>query len=209
MATKAGNKTKRAKQPAGKSKQKSLDDLYDKTGEVNGEKGPQQEKQSVTGDKQSPVEPAQDKGEALPVDLQELQEKHLRLRAEYDNHIKRTHKERGDLTAFGVITTIRALLPVLDDLKRTVDHARQAGEKNDAALLQGIEMVLDKFNRTLATAGVKPIESVGKPFDPLLHEALMSRPVKDQEAGVILEEFETGYIYHDRVIRHAKVVVSA
>jgi molecular chaperone GrpE len=101
------------------------------------------------------------------------------------------------------------MLPVLDDLKRTVDHARQAGEKNDAALLQGIEMVLDKFNRTLATAGVKPIESVGKPFDPLLHEALMSRPVEDQEAGVILEEFETGYIYHDRVIRHAKVVVSA
>jgi hypothetical protein len=63
-----------------------LDDLYDKTGEVNGEKGPQPEKQPVTGDKQSPVEPDQGKGEALPVDLQELQEKHLRLRAEYDNH---------------------------------------------------------------------------------------------------------------------------
>ena len=141
--------------------------------------------------------------------LQELKEKNLRLLAEYENHIKRTGREKQELVAYGGTQLVQQLLPVLDDLRRTVHHFRAADDAPaDDPLLQGLELIFEKFTKALKDQGVEMFSSVGEPFDPELHEALMSRPSSDHPDGVVLEEFDVGYRYRDKVIRHSKVVVS-
>ncbi|MEE9163012.1 MAG: nucleotide exchange factor GrpE [Candidatus Neomarinimicrobiota bacterium] len=141
--------------------------------------------------------------------LKELKEKNLRLLAEYENHIKRTSREKQELVAYGGTQLVQQLLPVLDDLRRTVDHFRDDDDaRKDDPLLQGLELIYEKFTKALKDQGVEMFSSVGEPFDPELHEALMSRPSPDHPDGFVLEEFDVGYRYRDKVIRHSKVVVS-
>ena len=139
----------------------------------------------------------------------EVEEKLLRLRAEYDNHIKRTNREKADLIQYSSSRAFKPILPILDDLNRTIDHAKSTEEGAKDPMLEGVEMVRDKMANILEKEGVKPFISVGEKFDPQLHDAMMRRESKEHEEGIVLEEFETGYVYNDRVIRHAKVVVSA
>ncbi len=238
MATKAARKTKPKGAPAKRPVQTTFDDLYTEEGvtgrgaeeasaaaretgvappeagvpgqadsEAAAGSGREPGSASTTGESEPPPGPAAAApAETVPADT--LEERHLRLRAEFDNYIKRTGREKSELTAYGGIAMVRALLPVLDDLKRTVAHAQEAHHDSADPLLQGVVMVLEKFTRLLEAEGVRPIEALGKPFDPLLHEALLRRESADHPEGMVLEEFETGYLYRDRVIRHAKVVVS-
>ncbi len=141
--------------------------------------------------------------------ITELEEKLLRVRAEYDNHIKRTNREKAEFVQYFGSRAFKAILPALDDLNRTIDHVKSTEEGANDPMLEGVEMVRDKFAKILETEGVKPFNSVGEKFDPELHDAMMRRESKEHEEGIVLEEFEAGYVYHDRVIRHAKVVVSA
>ncbi len=156
-----------------------------------------------------PAKPGADEPGAGEEDgVGELEGKYLRLRAEYDNHIKRTNREKNELIMYAGSHTILKMLPILDDLRRTVDHAIESNVKQDDPVLQGVEMILEKFTKLLEAEGVKVVESVGQTFDPELHEALMSRPSKEHPEGIVIEEFEPAYKYRDKVIRHAKVVVS-
>lgn len=141
--------------------------------------------------------------------ISELEEKLLRVRAEYDNHIKRTNREKAEFVQYFGSRAFKAILPALDDLNRTINHAKSTEEGANDPMLEGVEMVRDKFVKILETEGVKPFNSVGEKFDPELHDAMMRRESEEHDEGIVLEEFETGYVYHDRVIRHAKVVVSA
>lgn len=147
-----------------------------------------------------------DGGPDEATDRGDLENKYLRLRAEFDNHVKRTQKEKSELIAYAGDQMIRKMLPILDDLHRTMGHAGNVPKDNP--LVQGVGMIIEKFTKILEAEGVNKIESVGQVFDPELHEALMRRPSDDHPEGTIIEEFEPGYQYRDRVIRHAKVVVS-
>lgn len=138
----------------------------------------------------------------------ELESRYLRLRAEYDNHIKRTTREKNELMTYAGGHMIRKILPILDDLRRTVEHAKESESKRDDPVLQGVVLIIDKFTKLLESEGVETIGSVGQEFDPDLHEALMNRSSKEYPKGIIIEEYEPGYKYRDKVIRHAKVVVS-
>lgn len=140
--------------------------------------------------------------------FKELENKYLRLRAEYDNHIKRTNKEKSELIAYAAAQVFRLILPILDDLHRTIAHARQDESQKDDPLVQGVALIADKFAKLLETDGVQIFKSVGEVFDPELHDALLTRPSNEHPAGIVLEEYEPGYKYRDKVIRHAKVVVS-
>ena len=137
-----------------------------------------------------------------------LEEKYLRLRAEFDNYIKRTNREKSQLLEYGGSKIVQRMLPILDDLRRTVEHARQDGIAEDDPVLQGVALILEKFTKTLESEGVLEIVAVGQTFDPELHEALMTRISKEYSNGIVLEQFEPGYRYRGRVIRHSKVVVS-
>ncbi len=156
-------------------------------------------------DKADDGEPQSDEA----VRIGELEEKLLRVRAEYDNHIKRTNREKAEFVQYFGSRAFKAILPALDDLNRTINHVKSTEEGANDPMLEGVEMVRDKFVKILEKEGVKPFNSVGEKFDPELHDAMMRRESEEHEEGIVLEEFETGYLYHDRVIRHAKVVVSS
>ncbi len=143
--------------------------------------------------------------EAKETELDKLNEKYIRLAAEFDNFRKRTEKERIQLHTYAGEKVLKEILPILDDIERAVnDQSGKSGAHSSA----GLGLIHKKFLKTLNDLGVKPIEALGKPFDPDLHHAVMSREVEDVESETVVEEFEKGYLYQDRVLRYAKVVVS-
>lgn len=131
----------------------------------------------------------------------------LRLQADFENTRKRFERERQDFMKFANEGVILELLNILDDLERAVELAQEK-HQDLPAFLKGIEMVLAHLYEMLKEHGVKPIEAVGKQFDPNFHEALMQVEDKDAEENTVLEELQKGYCLNDRIIRTAKVKVS-
>ena len=133
-----------------------------------------------------------------------ISDKNIRLLAEFDNYKRRTQEERGNLLKYGGEGLAKSLLPILDDLHRTLETD---GKTNARTILEGVELIMSKLDKTLEEQGIVVFDSVGQDFDPELHEALMSEE-SDKGDNVILKEFEQGYRYNDKILRHAKVVVS-
>ena len=140
----------------------------------------------------------------LSSELEDKSDKNIRLLAEFDNYKRRTQEERSKLFKYAGEELAKAILPILDDLHRTLE----SDEKGKAhSILEGIELIVAKLDKTLEEQGIIPFDSIGQDFEPDLHEALMSEK-SDKGVNVILKEFERGYKYDDKIIRHAKVVVS-
>ncbi|MBP3255467.1 MAG: nucleotide exchange factor GrpE [Clostridia bacterium] len=135
--------------------------------------------------------------------LEEQEDRLKRLMAEFDNFKKRSSKEREGLYNSLVSDIFTSLLPVVDNLENAVN-----AETADQAYKQGVELVLKQFKDVLAANGVQEIETIGKPFDPELHEAVAS--VVDETLGekIIKEEYRKGYKIGNKVIRHSMVVVA-
>ncbi|MBI4429170.1 MAG: nucleotide exchange factor GrpE [Ignavibacteriales bacterium] len=131
----------------------------------------------------------------------------LRKAAEFENYKKRIENESATIVKFANEDLITEILPVLDDLERSLKSAELA--KNNDALSRGLELIHQKLLKTLETQGLKSFETVGKAFDVHYHDALMQVQRGDVPPHTILEEVEKGYTLNGRVIRHAKVVVSA
>ena len=140
----------------------------------------------------------------LKKEIEDLNNKNIRLLAEFDNFKKRNLEERRKILQYDGESLVVGVLPVLDDLDRTLSIKELKKLKN---VYSGIKMIRDKINKVLDEKGIKSYASVGKEFDTNFHEALMMKKSK-KKSGLILEEFEKGYLYHDKVIRHAKVIVS-
>ena len=140
----------------------------------------------------------------LKKEIEDLNNKNIRLLAEFDNFKKRNLEERRKILQYDGESLVVGVLPVLDDLDRTLSIKELKKLKN---IYSGIKMIKDKINKVLDEKGIKSYESVGEEFDTNFHEALMMKKSK-KKTGLILEEFEKGYLYHDKVIRHAKVIVS-
>ncbi|MDR2233290.1 MAG: nucleotide exchange factor GrpE [Tannerella sp.] len=138
----------------------------------------------------------------------ELNDTYLRLMAEFDNYRKRTLREKADLIRNGGESALTNLLPVIDDFERALSNMRQTEDLS--AIIQGIELIYSKFASYLSQQGVKVIETQEQPFDTELHEAIATIPAPEEDLqGKILDCVQTGYTLHDKVIRHAKVVVGA
>ncbi len=133
----------------------------------------------------------------------ELYDKHLRALAEFDNFKKRTQKEKDELYSFAVVDVMKNILPVLDNLERAANAAEEASPYAD-----GVKMVLKQFGETLEKMDICPIEAVGKEFDPNLHNAVMHEENDEVGANIIVEEFQKGYKYKERVIRYSMVKVA-
>jgi molecular chaperone GrpE len=133
-------------------------------------------------------------------------EKYLRSLAEFDTFRRRVMKERDDDRRFAPLAIVKDLLPNLDNLRRAVDAAKTASSMED--LSKGVDMVLKQVDEVLARHGATPIVSVGQTFNPNLHEAVAQAPSPDLPPMTVLQEFERGYVLHDRVIRPSKVLVS-
>ena len=143
---------------------------------------------------------------ALQKKYEELNDAHLRLRAEFDNYRKRTLREKSELIKNGGEGALTHLLPVVDDFERALQNIEKA--EDIAAIAEGVELIYNKFVSYLSSQGVKAIEVVGKPFDIEQSEAIATIPAPEPEQkGVVIDCVQTGYTLNDKVIRHAKVVV--
>ncbi len=135
----------------------------------------------------------------------ELNNKYLRLYAEFENYRKRVNKDKEELVRYGNESLILELLPILDSLELALKHA--SGESG-AGIVQGVEMTLKELQRTLEKFGLVKIEAAGRIFDPAIHHA-MSQVVRDDcEDKMVAEELRPGYRYRDKVVRPSLVAVA-
>jgi molecular chaperone GrpE len=153
-----------------------------------------------------PTETPEEAVERLNAELAQLRDQHLRDRADMDNYKKRLVRDQGEALRYAAVPLVRDLAGVIDDLERAVGHAEGGG----ASLVEGVRLVLRNAIDILTRHGISRIEAgAGEPFDPNRHEALASVPVGDGEPNRIVQQFQPGYALHDRVVRPAKVSVSA
>ncbi|RDC56571.1 nucleotide exchange factor GrpE [Pedobacter chinensis] len=160
---------------------------------------------SVNETEQAPELSAEEK---LQAEVQQLNDKYLRLYAEFDNYKRRTQKERVELLQTAGKDVIVSLLPVLDDFDRALKAMETAADV--APVKEGILLVSTKLKNTLAQKGLKDVESINQPFDTDFHEAITNIPAPTEDLkGKVIDEVEKGYTLNDNVIRFAKVVVGA
>jgi molecular chaperone GrpE len=145
-------------------------------------------------------------GQAADAALAEAGEKYLRLAADLDNFRRRKAQELADRSRYASEDAALALLPVLDNLRRAVEHAPEEGA--DPQLQNGLRMVLQQFETALASIGVLPVETVGQRFDPAVHEAIGGDESDEVEEDTVGLEIQPGYRLHDRLLRPALVRVT-
>lgn len=142
--------------------------------------------------------------EVAKKEVEQYKDKYLRAVAEFDNYRKRTLKEKAELLLNGSEKAVCAFLPILDDFERAI--ADKTEDVN--AIKEGMQIIFNKFNKTLGSLGVKKIETEGKDFDVDFHEAVAMVPgMGDDKKGKVIDCVQTGYQLNDKVIRHAKVAV--
>ena len=172
--------------------QKETDTVADKTADSNDSADKKAEEAEL-----NPLEKAQK-------EVEELKKQLLYKTAEFENYRKRTLKEKAELILNGGEKTIAAILPVLDDFERAIADKSE----DPKAIKEGVQMIFNKFTKTLEGLGVKKIETADKDFDVDYHEAIAMVPgMGDDKKGKVIDCVQTGYTLNDKVIRHAKVAV--
>ena len=133
---------------------------------------------------------------------------YLRALADLDNYKKRAIKEKSELIKTASIPLLESLFPIIDNMKLGLKASKQ--HTNPEELVKGFELVLEQFHQTIASQGVKTIEPQnGDAFDPNLHEALSYNNSKDIKEDHVIETIRTGYLFNDRLIRAANVIISS
>jgi molecular chaperone GrpE len=143
--------------------------------------------------------------EQLEADAKEASNRYLRLAADFDNYKKRVRQEQSETVQRANAELIGKLLPVVDNFHRVIESAP---EEVDEAWLKGINLTLQQLDELLTTQGVSPIEAIGQPFDPTLHEAIGHEESDELPEDTVVSEVRRGYRLHDRVVRPALVRVA-
>jgi molecular chaperone GrpE len=151
--------------------------------------------------------------EALKIKLEETEkeakenyDRFLRMAADLENFKKRAAKEKEDYLKFANEDLIKAILPFVDNLERAVSHAEKV--EDTGVMIEGVRLTIQQIHRGLNKFGLSSFESVGKPFDPAVHEAMLAVETDQHEPNQVLEEFQKGYLLNDRLLRPATVSVS-
>ncbi len=151
-------------------------------------------------------EKAETKITELESQAKDWQDKFLRKAAEFENFKRRTENDQFNLINYAAESFIIKLLPVVDDFERSLEHIDDID--NNKAVKEGIKLVYEKLLKVLDEQGVKKIQTKGEPFNVDYHDALMQKKDDSVPSHTVLQEIESGYLYRDKVIRHAKVIVS-
>ena len=164
--------------------------------------------QEAAPEPQDPQEkPAEDIGK-LRAELAEANDKYLRLYAEMENYKKKVRKDREEFLSYCNEDLLYELLPVMDSLDMALAHSAQGGEEEQASLKQGVENTLRELLRTLDKFGLKPIEALGRQFDPAYHHAMSHVEQAGTEPEKVVNEMRKGYLYKEKVLRPSLVAVS-
>lgn len=137
--------------------------------------------------------------------IDSLEDRVRRQMAEFDNYRKRTDKEKEQMFSMGERSVIEKILPIVDNFERGFDTIEES-DKDDAFVI-GMQKIYTQLTKQLEALGVKPIEAVGKEFDPNMHNAVMQVESQEYESGIVAQELLKGYMYHDQVLRHSMVAV--
>ena len=160
---------------------------------------------TAAGEPAANPEPASNKTEA---ELADMKDKYLRLYSEFDNYKRRTSKERMDLLKTANQEMVVALLPVVDDFERARQSMQQA--QDITSVKEGVELIYNKLANILQQKGLRPMNTIGTPFDAEIQEAITQVPAPDESMkGKVIDEVEKGYYLNEKVIRFAKVVIGA
>ena len=143
--------------------------------------------------------------EKLEEKVKELEDMRVRQLAEFENFRKRSEKEKSQMFEVGAKSVIEKILPVIDNFERGLQGVPE--EEKDAPFVKGVEMVYKQMLTAFDEMGVKPIDAVGKEFDPNLHNAVMAVDDDSLESGTVAEEMQKGYMYKESVVRHSMVKV--
>lgn len=166
--------------------------------------------QAAAQEEPAPADEVSELGRALEEAREEARhnyDQYLRAAAELDNYRKRAQREREDLAKFANEKILREMLPVIDNLERAVEHARQDGDKG-GSLLEGVVMTLAQFGKVLEKFNVVPVTSVGEPFDPARHEAMGQIESAKHPPNTVAQELQKGYLLHERLLRPSLVMVT-
>ena len=145
----------------------------------------------------------------LKMEVETYRDTLLRKAAEFENYKKRTEGEVSNYFKYASEHLLRQLLPVYDDFSRSLDSIEKGETKDFETLKKGVELMFNKLEKVLKKEGLKEMEVLGKEFDVNLCDALMQVPKKDVKPNTVIEVVEKGYFLKDKVIKHAKVLVSA
>jgi len=166
-------------------------------------------KETPEGNNQEPVKTeAENETEKMKKENAELNERLIRKVAEFENYKRRTENETVSLLRYSGEFIIKKLLPVIDDFERSIKFINEPNH-DQASIVSGLTLVYEKLMKTLNEQGIQKIDALNKPFDVDYHEAIMQQPASEVEPLTVINEIETGYVYKDKVIRHAKVIVSS
>jgi molecular chaperone GrpE len=152
------------------------------------------------------IDKSEEKIAELEAQVKEWHDKFLRKAAEFENYKRRTENDQFNLINYAAESFIIKLLPVVDDFERSLQHIDD--DHSTGAVKEGIKLVYEKLLKVLDEQGVKKMKVKGEPFNVDYHDALMQRKDDSVPPHTVLEEIEKGYLYRDKVIRHAKVIVS-
>jgi molecular chaperone GrpE len=164
------------------------------------------ETQEVEEKEQKEEEAVTKEVDELKNSLAELNDKYIRLYADFENYKKLVAREKEELIKYSNEALMSDFLTVIDHLELALQHAQ--GNEGSSALAEGVELTLKELKNTLKKHGLVSIEALGKPFDPNLHHALSQIETEDTEEGIVVTEFRKGYMLKDRVLRAALVGVS-
>ena len=134
----------------------------------------------------------------------ELNERIVRLTADFDNFRKRAQREKDEARQFANQGLLEKLLPVLDNFEMALTAVKDA----DPSVRDGVQMILDQLLGVLKESGVEPVDAMGQPFDPNLHEALSQEETTEVDEGTVVQQVQRGYKLNDRLVRPARVVVA-
>jgi molecular chaperone GrpE len=157
-------------------------------------------------EKEKEIEELKKKLEEKEKEIKEHHDRLLRLAADFENYKKRAAREKEDWTKFANEDVIRAILPFIDNLERAVNHAQKVADTG--VLIEGVRLTIQQILQTLNRFGLSSFQSVGKPFDPTVHEAMLVVETDQHEPNQVVEEFQKGYLLNDRLLRPATVSVS-
>jgi molecular chaperone GrpE len=157
-------------------------------------------------EKEKGIEELKKKLEETEKEAKDHYERLLRVAADFENYKKRAGKEKEEWVKFANEDLLKAILPFIDNLERAVNHAEKV--KDTGVMIEGVRLTLQQLLQILTKFGVSPIESIGKPFDPMFHEAMLMVETDQREPNQVVEEFQKGYLLNDRLLRPATVSVA-
>lgn len=169
--------------------------------------GPPSDREPLPEQEKAP--PDEDGEEALAAKTEEvkaLQDKYLRLAAEFENFKRLSQRDQREYIRFANESLLKELLPIVDNLERAIKSAKETPGSD--GLIQGVELILKQLLETLQKFGVRPVKSVGEVFDPSRHQAVAHVQSKGAPGNIVVEEYQKGYLLHDRILRAAMVAVA-